>query len=166
MSKVSNAFIVLLVFSLLFGCINLNDNSLQKITTLQQKYFVTQSYSTTPVIMTEYLTALADLRKTASGENVKIIEAEIYLAESFNYQNRALSESTKVNYVSFNCASKEAKLMINYITLAFNSANLEEENYVELNSSQKEKLRDNYDILLIGYKEQIENIKTYIETKC
>ncbi len=166
MSKVSNAFIVLLVFSLLFGCINLNDTSLQKMASAQQKYFVTQSYSTSQVTMTDYITSLADLRKTATGENIKIIEAEIYLAESFNYLNKALSESTKVGYVNFNCSSKEAKLMIDYITLAFNSINQAEENYTGLNSTQKEKLRVNYNDLLVGYKEQITNIKTYIETKC
>ena len=166
MSKVVNAFIALLVFSLLFGCINLNDTSLQKMATLQQKYFVTQSYSTSQITMTDYITSLADLRKTASGENVKIIESEIYLAESFNYLNKTLSESTKVGYVNFNCSSKEAKLMINYITLAFNSINQAEETYNGLNSTQKEKLRVNYNDLLAGYKEQISNIKTYIETKC
>jgi len=166
MDNILKVLVTLLLFSAFFGCINPMDDSLQKMNLLQQKYFVTQSFSTNQSTMTDYITSLADLKKSASGENAKILEAEIYLAESFNYQNKALSESTKLNYVAFNCSSIEAKSMINYINLAFNLNNLAKTSYAELSVSQKEKLRSNYSELLNGYNEQISMMKTFVETKC
>ena len=166
MKNVLKALLALALFSLLFGCINLNDDSLQKMNLIMQKYSTTDSYLTNQATMTDYITDLADLKKSASNENAKIIQAEIYLAESFNYQNKAQSESTKVNYIYLNCTSKEAKAMINYLNLAFNSINLAEKTYNELNEGQKDKLRSNYSELLVGYKEQITLMKTFVESKC
>ena len=132
MNAILKALVALLLFSTLLGCVNLNDDSLQKMATLQQKYFVTQVYSTNQATMTDYITSLANLKKSATGENAKIIETEIYLAESFAYENRALGESVKLNHIAFNCSSTEAKAMITYINLAFASINSAEKNYLEL----------------------------------
>ena len=166
MNQLIKVVAILLVFSIFFGCINLSDDSIQKMNILQQKYFVKQGYSTNQATMTEYITSLANLRKTASNENSKVIEAEIYLAESFAYENRALSESLKLNYVAYNCSSTEAKAMTNYINLAFNSINLAEKSFSTLNSTQKANLRSNYNELLVGYKEKITMMKTFAESKC
>lgn len=157
---------ILALFLILFGCININDNSLQKMNILQEKYFVKEAYSTSLSTMTNYISSLADLKKTTSGENAKIIETEIYLAESFAYQNRALAESSKLGYVSFSCSSSSAKAMIQYINFALNSITLAEKNYNELTSAQKEKLRSNYFDLVEGYKEKINLMKTFVDDKC
>ncbi len=164
--KLLSLICVLALVLILFGCVSPSDDSLQKMGILQQKYFVKEAYSTSPSTMTNYITALADLKKTATGENAKIIEAEIYLAESFAYENRSLAESTKLNYVAFNCSSAEAKAMTEYINLAFNSITNAEKDYNGLNSLQIEKLRSNYKELLTGYKEKINMIKNFVETKC
>ena len=164
--KQLNIICILALVLILFGCTSPTDDSLQKMGILQQKYFVTSAYSTSQSTMTDYITSLSDLKKTATGDNAKIIETEIYLAEGFAYENRAMAESIKLNYVSFNCSSTDAKAMIEYINFAFNSINSAQKDYDTLASSQKEKLRSNYGELLAGYKEKITQIKTFVETKC
>lgn len=157
---------VLAIFLLLFGCINTNDNSISKMNDLQAKYLMKSGFSTSPSVMTEYISSLSELRTSASNENKKIIEAELYLAESFNYQNKTLVESSKLNYIYFNCSSTEAKAMINFNKLADSSINLAEKTFNELNDSQKETLRTNYSTILLGYKENITLMKEFIDNKC
>ena len=160
----------LVVISLLLislsGCTFLGDDSLQKMDALQQKYFVKSGYSSSVSSMTEYISSLSELNKSAGMEGKKIIQAEIYLAESFVYQNKALIESTKVDYVNINCSLKETKDLINYIHLAEKSVNLAKESYSSLNESQRKNLRENYSNLLNGFEENILTMKNFMDKKC
>jgi hypothetical protein len=133
---------------------------------LQQKYFVKQAYSASTSTMTSYVSSLGELRKNASNENGKIIESEIYLAESFIYQNKALAESAKLNYAYFSCASKEAKSLIEYLNMAKNSTDSAAKIYSTLSDSQKLLLRPNYKALLTGYEEQISSMQEFVSKKC
>ena len=166
MNSTLKVLAIMSVFLLLFGCLNFNDNSLQKMDSLQQKYFVKQAFSTNQSTMTEYISSLAELKKNASNDNAKIIQTELSLAESFAYENRALVESIKLNPIAFNCSSIEAKTMIQDLQLAFNSINSAQVNYDSLNDTQKEELRTNYVQLLVGYKEKIVTMKDFVDSKC
>ena len=135
--KVIELVVISLLLISLSGCTFLGDDSLQKMDALQQKYFVKSGYSSSVSSMTEYISSLSELNKSAGMEGKKIIQAEIYLAESFVYQNKALIESTKVDYVNINCSLKETKDLINYIHLAEKSVNLAKESYSSLNESQR-----------------------------
>lgn len=157
---------ILAAVLLLFGCINLNDDSLKKMDLLQQKYFVKTSFSPSTSTMTEYISAISELRRNASQDNKKIIESEVYLAESFNYESRAMRESSKLTTAYFDCSNESAKAMINYINLSSNSLSLAKESYSNLTDQQKEKLRSNYSELLDGIEEQINLMKDFVDDKC
>ncbi|MGI6589283.1 MAG: hypothetical protein ACOX1V_01305 [Candidatus Iainarchaeum sp.] len=164
--KVIELVVISLLLISLSGCTFLGDDSLQKMDALQQKYFVKSGYSSSVSSMTEYISSLSELNKSAGMEGKKIIQAEIYLAESFVYQNKALIESTKVDYVNINCSLKETKDLINYIHLAEKSVNLAKESYSSLNESQRKNLRENYSNLLNGFEENILTMKNFMDKKC
>ena len=166
MRLIGLVFVLLLAFIFLLGCTFFGNDSLQEMDALEQKYFVKSSYSTSLSSMTDYISSLAELSKSAGVEGKKIIQAEIYLAESFVYQNKALIESTKVDYVNINCSLKETKDLINYIHLAEKSVNLAKESYSSLNESQRKNLRENYSNLLNGFEENILTMKNFMDKKC
>ncbi|OQA31861.1 MAG: hypothetical protein BWY55_00230 [archaeon ADurb.Bin336] len=164
--KVIELVVISLLLISLSGCTFLGDDSLQKMDALQQKYFVKSGYSSSVSSMTEYISSLSELNKSAGMEGKKIIQAEIYLAESFVYQNKALIESTKVDYVNINCSLKETRDLINYIELAEKSVNLAKDSYSSLNESQRKNLRENYSNLLNGFEENILTMKNFMDKKC
>lgn len=164
--KLINFFSLITIVLLLSGCILTNPDSTEQIIELQKKYFVENGFTTNQVIMSEYVSALAELKTNSSMDSMKLIEAEIFLAESFTYYNKALSASEKISFPVINCHAQETKEFTNFVDLATKSVSATEEIYLSINSSQKEKLRDNYFELLSEIKENVSLMKEFIQKKC
>ena len=158
--------LVALLFSL--GCVNIggDQKSLEDFSKLEQKYFVKEAFSTNPSSMNDYISELSLLRSHASGSSAKVMEAEIYSAESFYYLNKALTGSISLNYQSLKCSSVETKQVISSITDASLSVQKAIEKLQSLSETEKSYLRVNQLDLVKGFSTQINQIKQFFENKC
>lgn len=164
--KTKLLFALGLLIVLLLGCTVQNDSqALGKFTALEQKYFVTNGYISNPERMNEYASALAELKAKTTGGPAKIIEAEVFSVNAFNYLNQTIIASTTITPQT-KCFSKEIMSAIKLINIANENATKAVSLIQNLSDAEKKSLRANQLETVQGYATQIAQIKTYFTTKC
>jgi hypothetical protein len=159
--------LTLLIF-MLSGCVNPLEEkqALEEMNLLQQKYLVKENFSTNQKIMNDYINELSLLKsKSASGQG-KIVEAELYSAQTFYYLNKALIISSSINYQKFSCSTKEVKEAISSINLADEYQTKAISLIQTLSETQQENLRPNQIDIIQNYRQTILQIKSFFEEKC
>ncbi|MFA5125727.1 MAG: hypothetical protein WC462_01865 [archaeon] len=158
---------IALVF-LVIGCVapQAEKQVVEKMNLLQQKYLIKENFSTNQAIMNNYINDLSLLKGQNLGGEGKIIEAELYSAQTFYYLNKALISSTSIDYKKFSCSSKEAKETISSINLAEEYQKKAVSSIQALSPDQKENLRANQLDTVKNYEQTISQIKSFFEQKC
>ena len=161
-------FIALIVLlALIFGCTTPGDEAvLAQFSKLQEKYSVGANFSTSQAVMNSYISALAELRGKSGGSAAKIIDAELYSAQTFYYYNKALAEQTAISYPNVVCSLKEVKSLMSDATLAANYAQKAVSTLSGLSDGEKSKLRVNQLDMMKNYQTQILLTKNFYDGKC
>jgi hypothetical protein len=158
---------LLILFISLFGCtIQGEQQTLNQLQALQEKYFVKNNFSTTQATMNDYISGLAALRSKASGSTAKIIEAEEYSAQSFYYLNKALTTSARIDYLAVKCNSTEVQQTVGSAKLAIASSTKAINVIQALSQTDQQKLRANQLEAVKGYLDNATQIKQFFDDKC
>ena len=162
------AVILVVLLALLFGCaLPGNDPALyEKLSALEQKYFVAQNYSSNLTPMNDYINELIQLKSTANGSFGKVIESEIYSAQTFYYLQKALVSSTAIDYQNISCSSTEVKDTRALIKIAKINSDKALKLLATLSDAEKVNLRPNQIDLVKGYTSQIDQIVKFFDEKC
>ncbi|MFA6065016.1 MAG: hypothetical protein WCW44_06435 [archaeon] len=161
--------ITVLFLVLLFGCTaptQTDKEALSKLGVLEQKYFVVNGYSSSITTMNDYISELSLLRSKSSGESARIIEAELYSAETFYYLNKTIIDSAPINSKQIKCSSNEVQEIISSVTLAFDYSTKAINSINSLSEEAKKSLRENQLQIVLGQQEEINQIKNFFEEKC
>jgi|GEM_PF-1406359 len=171
MSLPKTAFVGLIAalsLILLFGCTTTQTDkeALFKFSLLQQKYFVSNGYSSNLTTMNDYVSELSLLAAKSGGESAKIIEAELYSAEAFYYLNKTIVQSVSIDSKQIKCSSNEVKEIITSVKLASDYSSKAVISISALTVDQQNSIRTNQSNLVLGQQEEIEQIKKFFEEKC
>lgn len=157
---------LLMVFTL--GCVSPQDEqkNFDALTKIQENYLVKTGFSSNLATMSDYINDLSELKSKTSGSAGKVIEAELYSAQTFYYYNKALVESTSINYQNMSCSSTETKSTISSITIAGDYAAKATNALTGLFESEKAELRTNQLETIKNYADQISQIQKFFADKC
>jgi Leucine-rich repeat (LRR) protein len=168
MKQISLAIMLFAFAVLLLGCAlpQSDAQSLAKLSTLKEQYSVTKAFSTKMSTMSNYISELALLRGKSSGDAAKIIDAELYSAQTFYYLNQSMQNSKQIDYISFQCRSKEVTETISLIKIAQQNSFKAIQSIQNLTDAQKKSLRENQLETIEEYARQITNLKAFFDEKC
>ena len=142
------------------------EQSLQTMRLLIEKYSLEKTFSPNQLTIEAYLNELAVLNGKSTGSAAKIIEAEQFSAQAFYYLNQAMQNSTQINYTSFQCKSKETVETISSLKIAQEKVTAAEKAVQSLSDTQKKYLRENQSEMINNYSTQITLLKKYFDEKC
>jgi len=162
------AIVLMALILLMLGCVNPQSEkqAFEKMNLLQQKYLIKENFSTNQAIMNDYINELSLLKGQNPGEEGKIIEAELYSAQTFYYLNKALISSTSIDYQKLSCSAKEVKETISSINLAEEYQKKTVSSIQTLSEDQQKNLRTNQLETVKNYEQTISQIKSFFEQKC
>jgi len=124
--KLLATFAVLLIFAVasISGCTTSQNDpqALVKFEQLKIKYGIEQQFSPNISDMSGYLSDLSALRGKSAGSAAKIIDAELYSAQSFYYLSKALSESSQIDLTAAKCSASEIKNATTFAKLSSDTA--------------------------------------------
>jgi len=157
-----------LLIALAFGCLGVSNETetYDKLHALEQKYFVTQNYSSNLASMNDYINELVQLKSKTTGASGKVIEAEIYSAQTFYYLQKALVDSTAIDYQNILCSSSEVKATYASAKLAKSSSKNAINSLSGLSDKEKLNLRENQLSFVNGYIVQIDQIIKFFDDEC
>jgi hypothetical protein len=112
--------ILLVLFTLIFGCTGLETATNNDFNLLKEQYGVTDAFYPDLDIMNSYITDLSLLRSKSVMSLSRVIDVELYSAQSFYYFSKSLEESSKINYGLNFCNSKSYKNTLIYLGLSKN----------------------------------------------
>ncbi|MFA5931036.1 MAG: hypothetical protein WC821_01860 [archaeon] len=168
--KISALVFAVLALALLSisGCVTPVDEqkNFDALAKLQTTYLVKTGFSSNLSTMSDYINLLSELKSKTSGSAGKVIEAELYSAQTFYYYNKALVDSTSIDYQKMSCSSTATKSTISSITLANDYATKATTALSGLFENEKDKLRANQLETVKGYAEQITQIQKFFADKC
>ncbi|MEI7961851.1 MAG: hypothetical protein WCI04_05965 [archaeon] len=159
---------LILVFVISFGCTStLSDKgALDEFSTLKQKYFANDSLPTNNALLNDYISDLSALRGKSSGSAGKVIEAELYFAQTFYYLNDSLSNAAGIDIENMLCSSTGVKNTITSANLANDYCQKAITAIGTLSDNEKTYLSAGAVNAIDGYKSRISQIKAFFEKKC
>ncbi len=111
---------ILAIFIISFGCIGPETATNNDFTLLKEQYNVTDTFYPDLDIMNSYITDLSLLRSKSNLTLSRVIDVELYSAQSFYYFSKSLEESNQINYGSDLCNSKSYKNTLMYLDFSKN----------------------------------------------
>jgi hypothetical protein len=168
LSKSIAVFALLALLALVMGCTSLSSDkdSFGQLAALQDKYGVKATFSPNVETMNDYISDLSLLRGKAGGSAAKVLDAELYSAQTFYYLGRALSASATIDFQKMGCSSKEIRGTVSSISLAENYYNKAVPAINALSNGETKYLRPSQLETIQGYGDKITQIKAFFAQKC
>jgi hypothetical protein len=157
------SLLILLSFSLLSGCINLESVTEEEYLEVKNKYALT-SISTDEIMLNKYINELANLR-TKNSSFKKIIDLEFNYSNSMYYFSKALKSSQKLNYSTNYCLSADYTQTINYLDTSEKYVLLAQNDFTQIQTNNS-LLRKNQGDILTNLINSIKDTKNSITQKC
>lgn len=160
--------VLALFVALLLGCAvsDPESKSLASFEKAQDKYGADISLPVSSSAINDYVTELSALRSRASGSAGKLIEAELYSAQSFLYLNKAIVASSSLDYSSVSCSAKSVRDIVSSLKLADSFQKKAVIALNSLSSSEKRQLRPNQTEEIASYGESILELTNFFDDKC
>lgn len=160
--------IIVSIFALflvmLFGCTFLPTDSkaLIELTSIKEKYGVTDNFSTSSQTMSEYI---SEISKLQSKNNTTLIRFELYSSQAFYYLIKANASYDNMDYQIESCKSLFITNARNYSQLTIVAAD-KAINESNLSDQEKQYLRVGQIESLTGYKQIAQELIDTLTAKC
>ena len=159
---------LLFVLILALGCTSTlpDKNAFDALAKLQSKYSATNALPTSTIKLNDYVTDLSLLVGKSSGSAKKVIESELYSAQTFLYLNKAIEQSNLIDYQNMRCASKEVRDVTSSIGLANDNYTKAVNALSSLSTTESKYLRDGQLQTVKSFGEQATQLQTFFDKKC
>lgn len=167
-SKVALALALLGVALLTLGCTQTisDKDAYSGLNALEVKYSAVDSLPTQNTQLNDYISALATLRSKSGGSAAKVIDAELFSAQAFYYQNNALLLAAGLDAQNMRCSSKDVKAAIAQIGLAQDSYSKAVAAINSLFGDESTHLRQGTLDAVNSYGDRIKQLKAFFDSKC
>ena len=167
-SKVACISALVLFLVLIFGCTSpvSDKNAFDSLASLEEKYFAVDSLPTSTIKLNDYVTDLSILVGKTSGSSKKVIEAELYSAQTLLYLNKALQTSNEIDFQKMKCSSTEVRSAINSIKLALDSEAKAVAKISSLSVDEGSHLRTGQIETIKGFGDKASQLQNFFDTKC
>jgi hypothetical protein len=162
--KIIITLIVLLIIS--FGCTTSQTTTSEDFVNLQNQYNVKEVFDPDLGVMNSYITDLSLIRAQTVMPLSKIVDVELYSAQSFYYLSKAFKEASGIDYSGVLCNSQEYKNTLKYLKLSKNMSQKANAELVLVLPTDSHLLKENQSQIINGFYVSADEYNMALEELC